>query len=122
MNCVYPAIFTHNDDGSYTIIFPDLPGCVSEGKNLSNALYMANSALTQWIEYLVDEQGELPAPSDYKKLQPSVNQFTNLIRAEIRDNHAVRRTVSIPAWMDAKASAAGISLSKILQEALTARL
>lgn len=49
-------------------------------------------------------------------------RIVNLVRAEIRDNHAVRRTVSIPNWLDVKAADAGISLSKILQEALKARL
>ena len=47
---VYPAVFhLKADDGSYTITFPDLPGCITEGKSLENALYMAGVALTQWI-------------------------------------------------------------------------
>ena len=52
MEYVYPAIFHANNDGSFTITYPDLPACISEGKSLGNALYMAQSALTQWIEYL----------------------------------------------------------------------
>ena len=52
---VYPALFHKNDDNSYTITYPDLPGCISEGKSLENALYMAESALTQWMEYLSDK-------------------------------------------------------------------
>ena len=35
---VYPAVFHANEDGTYTIIFPDLPGCISEGKSLGNAM------------------------------------------------------------------------------------
>ena len=35
---VYPALFHKNDDNSYTITYPDLPGCISEGKSLENAL------------------------------------------------------------------------------------
>jgi predicted RNase H-like HicB family nuclease len=54
MEHTYPAIFHLNGDGSYTITFPDLPGCISEGKSLGNAIYMAQSALTQWIEYLTE--------------------------------------------------------------------
>ena len=60
MECIYPAVFHANDDGSYTITFPDLPGCISEGKSLGNALNMAQSALSQWIEYLMDENQEIP--------------------------------------------------------------
>ncbi|MBZ4653946.1 MAG: hypothetical protein JG781_1285 [Peptococcaceae bacterium] len=122
MDYIYPAIFEHNDDGSYTITFPDLPGCISEGKTLANALEMAQKALTQWIEYLLDENESIPEPSDIKNIILTNNQFANLVRAEIRDNRAIRRTVSIPSWLDEKASNAGLSLSKILQDALKDRL
>ncbi|MCR4442157.1 MAG: type II toxin-antitoxin system HicB family antitoxin [Peptococcaceae bacterium] len=122
MDYIYPAIFEHNDDGSYTITFPDLPGCISEGKSLSNAMDMAQKALTQWIEYLLDEKEPIPEPSDIKNIIPADNQFVNLVQAQIRDNRAVRRTVSIPGWLDAKATEAGLSLSKILQDALKERL
>ena len=45
MEYVYPAIFHKNKDGSYSIVYPDLPGCISEGKTLANALIMVQSAL-----------------------------------------------------------------------------
>lgn len=122
MEYIYPAIFEQNNDGSYTIIYPDLPGCISEGKSLGNAMDMAQRALSQWIEYLLDENATLPNPSDIKAIKPLENQFVNLIRAEIRDTRAVRRTVSIPGWLDVKAADAGISLSKVLQDALKERL
>lgn len=122
MEYVYPAIFEQNDDNSYTITFPDLPGCISEGKSLANALYMAQSALTQWIEYLLDEKESIPNASQIQNINLTKNQFANLVRADIRDNRAIRRTVSIPGWLDVKASEAGISLSKILQDALKERL
>ena len=63
---VFPAVFHANDDGSYTIVFPDLPGCISEGKSLENALYMAQSALTQWVEYLTDCKEAIPEASSSK--------------------------------------------------------
>ncbi len=122
MEYVYPAIFELNDDGSYTITFPDLPGCISEGKSLTNAIYMAQSALTQWLEYLLDEKENLPTPSPIKNIGVSEVQFVNLVRADVRDSRAVRRTVSIPGWLDIKASEAGISLSKVLQDALKTKL
>ena len=89
---IYPAKFHLNhDDGSYTITFPDLPGCITEGKTIGNALYMAQDALRVWLQYTLD-------------------------------NRAVRRTVSIPKWMDEQVSSAGISLSRVLQDALKERL
>ena len=122
MEYVYPAIFELNHDGSYTITFPDLPGCISEGKSLTNAIYMAQSALIQWLEYLLDEKENLPTPSPIKNIGVSEEQFVNLVRADVRDSRAVRRTVSILGWLDIKASEAGISLSKVLQDALKTKL
>ena len=122
MEYIYPALFEQNGDGSYTITYPDLPGCISEGKSLGNAMDMAKKALTQWIEYLLDENETIPEPGDIKTIKPLENQFVNLIQTVIHDNRAVRRTVSIPGWLDVKAADAGISLSKILQDALKERL
>lgn len=119
---VYPAIFHSNDDGSYTITFPDLDGCISEGKSLGNAMYMAQAALTQWIEYLTDKKQDIPEASNLKDVNPAADEFVSLIRADIKDGRAVKRTVSIPKWMDDQVSEAGLSLSRVLQDALKEKL
>ena len=115
---VYPAVFHPNDDGSYTITYPDLPGCISEGKSLGNAVYMAQTALTQWIEYLTDKKQSIPSASDLKSIDLSPEEFVSLIRADVKDGRAVKRTVSIPKWMDDKVTETGLSLSRVLQDAL----
>ncbi len=119
---VYPAIFHSNEDGSYTIAYPDLPGCISEGKSLGNAIYMAQSALTQWIEYLTDKKQPIPLASDFENIKITQEEFINLIRIDIKDSHAVKRTVSIPKWMDDKVIESGLSLSRVLQDALKEKL
>lgn len=119
---VYPAVFHPNDDGSFTITYPDLPGCISEGKSLGNAMYMAQTALTQWVEYLADKKQIIPPASDPKGITTDLNDFVNLIRADVKDCRAVRRTVSIPKWMDDKVIETGLSLSRVLQDALRERL
>ena len=119
---VYPAIFHPNDDGSYTITYPDLPGCISEGKSLGNAVYMAQTAMTQWIEYLTDKKQSIPSASDLKSIDLSPEEFVSLIRADVKDGRAVKRTVSIPKWMDDKVTETGLSLSRVLQDALKERL
>ena len=95
---VYPALFHPNEDGTFTITYPDLPGCISEGKSLGNAMYMAQSALSQWIEYLLDKKQEIPPASQAKDIPTEANDFINLIRADVKDGRAVKRTVSIPKW------------------------
>lgn len=119
---VYPAIFHSNDDGSYTITFPDLAGCISEGKSLGNAMYMAQAALTQWIEYLTDKKQDIPDASNLKDVNPDADEFVSLIRADVKDGRAVKRTVSIPKWMDDQVSESGLSLSRVLQDALKEKL
>lgn len=120
---VYPALFHFNQsDSSYTITYPDIPGCISEGKSLENALYMAQDVLRVWLQYALDEKDAIPAPSALQQITAGPDEFVNLIRANVKDTRAVRRTVSIPKWMDEQVSAAGISLSCILQEALKERL
>ena len=122
MEYVYPAIFHKNEGESYTVIYPDLPGCISEGKNLGNALYMAQSALKQWIGYLTDKKLEIPPASALEDIKTSADELINLICAEVKDSKAVKRTVSIPKWMDEKAIQSGLSLSRVLQDALAERL
>jgi predicted RNase H-like HicB family nuclease len=122
MEYVYPAIFHRNEDESYTITYPDLPGCISEGKTLGNAMYMAQSALTQWIGYLADKKQKIPNASPVKKIKTANDDFVNLICAEVRNARAVKRTVSIPKWMDDKVIQSGLSLSRVLQDALGERL
>lgn len=118
---VYPAIFHPNEDGSFTITYPDLPGCISEGKSLGNAMYMAQSALTQWIEYSTDKGHPIPPASHPNNITTTQDEFVSLIRADIKDGRAVKRTVSIPKWMDDQVSESGLSLSRVLQDALKER-
>ena len=122
MQYYYPVIFHKNKDESYTVIFPDLPDCISEGKNLGNALFMAQSALKQWLGYLVDKEQEMPSPGALKDIKTSAYELVNLICAAVKEGRAVKRTVSIPKWMDDKVVQSGLSLSRVLQDALTEKL
>ncbi len=122
MDYIYPAVFHVNNDGSYTITYPDLPGCVSEGKSLGNALDMAQSALSQWLGYLAHKDMVIPGASPARDIHIEDGEFVNLVCAKAEDTRAVRRTVSIPKWMDDKATKSGLSLSRILQSALKEHL
>ncbi len=120
---IYPAVFHLNEeDGSYTIRFPDLPSCITEGKDLANALYMAQDLLTQWAAYCESRKEPLPPASKLENVACEQGEFVNLVRAVVRDDRAVRRTVSLPKWLDEQVAAAGLSLSRVLQDALKERL
>jgi len=119
---VYPAVFKSNDDGSYTILFPDLPGCISEGKSLANAMYMAQSGLKQWIEYLNDKKLAIGKASAIEDIHTEAGEFTCYIYADVKEGRAVKRTVSIPKELDEKSIELGLSLSRILQDALNDKI
>jgi predicted RNase H-like HicB family nuclease len=122
LDFVYAAVFEPNDDGSYTVAFPDLPGCISEGKDLPDALRMAERALSQRIEYMGDMNLPSPVQTDISAVKAGKGALVSLVCARLRDNKAIRRTVSIPKWMDEQASVEGLSLSRVLQDALKTRL
>ena len=122
MEYVYPAIFHDSGDAGYTVIFPDLPGCMTQGDSLSKAIRMAEKALTQWIEYLSDKKTAVPQASVIGSVAAEAGEFVTLIRVELKDSRAVRRTVSIPKWMDLRATEARLSLSRVLQDALSEKL
>lgn len=89
---------------------------------MGNAIFMAQTALTQWIEYLTDKEQPIPPASDLTAIQIDKGEFVNLVRTELKDNRAVRRTVSIPKWLDDKVVESGLSPSRVLQEALKEKL
>ena len=120
MEYVYPAVFHPNENGSYTITFPDLPGCISEGKSLPNALYMAQAALFDWASFMEEEGMPVPSASG-DRIALEEGEFINYMRAETKDSRAVRRNISIPRWMDEQVTKHGISLSRVVQDALSDR-
>lgn len=76
---VYPAVFHPNDDGSFLVAFPDLPGCITEGNSLAKALYMAQDALKQWIEAGRELGQLLPEPTLDGSIRAADREFVNLI-------------------------------------------
>ena len=124
---VYPAVFHPNaDDGSFTVTVPDLPGCITEGKDLANAIFMAGDAVSMWLWYAEEQREDIPAPTQ----TPAVTapEFVNYVYADTEEyrrknsNRAVKKTLSIPSWLNAQAEQAGVNFSQILQDALKERL
>lgn len=124
---VYPAIFHPNqDDGSFTVTVPSLPGCITEGKNLADAIDMAGDAVSMWLWAAEDQHEDIPAPEPPPEVTAS--EFVNYVCADTdeyrrkHDNRAVKKTLSIPSWLNDRAVQAGVNFSQILQEALKDRL
>jgi len=125
---VYPAIFEPNELGGYTVTFPDLPGCITEGDTLDEALKMAAEAMALHLYGLEEDGAEIPAPSNPAEVKipedASPSAFVTLVQARtepIRDemeNRAVKKTLTLPKWLNDAAEKAGINFSQVLQFAL----
>ena len=70
MKLVYPAVFTPYEDGSggYTVEFPDLPGCVTEGDDLAEAMFMAEDAASGWVLTELEDGQKVPRATDVRNV------------------------------------------------------
>jgi len=124
---VFPAIFTPVAEG-FAIRFPDLPGTNSQGKDMAEAIYMARDALASWLDYLLDENQPIPAPSKPNEISLEGGQFVTMIDVDMqayrrrKNSKAVKKTLSIPSWLNEEAEAQNVNFSAILQDALKAHL
>ena len=120
---VYPAIL-HKEDG-YWIEFPDLEGCQTYGSTLEETMELAQEALGLYLVSLIENKQPVPVPSDIGDIKTEEGRVTYVstdVDAYRRDTRAVKKMLSIPAWLAKEADAKNISLSKVLQEALKEQL
>lgn len=125
MYLIYPAIF-HHEDNSYWVEFPDLAGCHTFGETVEETMKNAKEALESHCLALLEEKEFLPKASDIRNIKPPADGFTSLVESDItaylQKNKAVKKTLTIPGWLNEKATECGINFSKTLQDALIEKL
>ena len=118
----YPAIFEKEETG-YFVNFPDIRPCYTEGKTLEEAVIMAKDVLESRIEVALEKEENLPSPSDIDTLE---GDRVMLIVADIENiksqTRFVKKTLSIPNWLNTAAEKEHINFSGVLQEALREQL
>ena len=120
---VYTAVLTKVPHG-YDVTVPDVPGCVTYGETLEDAIVSAKDALCGCLCVYEDEDVGLPAvhlPSDVPVEEGSFAALLDVDLDEYRrqtDTRAVRKNVSIPAWMATQVDKRGINCSQLLQDAI----
>lgn len=125
---IYPAVFHPEEVGGYSVDFPDLLGCVTEGDTLAEAIRMAEDALGIYMYTLKEEGEEAPAPSDPADVEVSGRDFVSLVEYDEveylkrTDSHSVKKTLTIPAWMDTLARENNLNFSNVLQNAIRREL
>lgn len=126
MKLVYPAVFTpyEDDSGGYAVEFPDLPGCVTGGDDMAEAVFMAEDAASGWVLTELEDGKAAPKATEIKEVAHGADQFVSLIALDMDayaakyGSNAVKKTLTIPAWLNTFVEQNGISCSKVLQEAL----
>ena len=122
MKAAYPAII-HQEDGGYWVEFPDLEGCFSDGDSLPDAISNASDALGGYLCYMMDRGLTAPVASDAKSIDAGNDLVTIVITDPLsykRNTKAVKKTLTIPEWLNEEAEKRHINFSSVLQAALIA--
>lgn len=134
MLSIYPACFYKEKDGSYSVIFPDLDHLSTCGDTLENAMEMAVDCLAGFL-YTAKQDGENAVPpSEIESIDVNAeydeyeSAFVNMVAVDVAEyakkhfEKSVKKTLTIPAWLNDRAEQANINFSAVLQEALKQRL
>lgn len=123
MKKIYPIILTPGTDFGYVVYVPDFD-INTEGKDLEDALFMANDAICLMGNDMEDDNKPLPQASRPENVTLADNETLALIEADFsdyrrkHDKRTIRKNCTIPSWLNEAASKAGLNFSKILQDGL----
>lgn len=120
---VYPAIF-HNEDDAYWVEFPDLEGCHTFGNSITETMEAAQEALAGYLLTLLEQNKTIASPSDISTFHTD-DGFSSLVSCDInqyKDTKAVKKTLTIPSWLNDRAMSMGLNFSQVLQEALLSKI
>lgn len=127
---IFPAVFDPAEDGEvgYTVTFPDLPGCITEGDTVEEAMGMAREAMELWLWDTEQSSEPIPSPTPPQDIDLPHGAFVMLVSAwmtDVRDemaSKAVKKTLTIPKWLNDEAERNQVNFSQLLQVALKERL
>ena len=125
MTKVYPAIIHKESDGLW-LEFPDLEGCFTQGDSLEELMENAEEALGGYLAVKMEYDEEVSNPSDIRDIHESSDGLKTYVSVDVnkyhKDTRAVKKMLSIPAWLANEADKRHYSLSKVLQEALLEKI
>ena len=119
----FPAILSYNDDG-ISIEFPDLPGCLPCAGTTEEAVANARDAMGLHLWGMEADSDPIPTPTSITELDLQPNEIPLMVEAfmppirEKQNNRYVKKTLSIPAWLNAEAERLGVNFSQLLQSSL----
>jgi predicted RNase H-like HicB family nuclease len=128
MKHTYTAVFTPEKNGLISVSFPDLQGCYTSGDDIADAIFMAQDVLCLTLYDLEQDNSPIPKASNQHDIEVLANQFTSIIAVDtdvyhrFYENKSIKKTLTIPMWLNERAERENINFSGVLQEALKARL
>jgi predicted RNase H-like HicB family nuclease len=128
MKYLFPAILTPENNGLYSVEFPDIEGCYSQGNSLADAVHMASDALALMLTDMEDRKDPIPTSTSPDEIAHTPEQIVTLVYADTVDyrrkynNRSMNITLTLPTWLNTMAKQANINFSQTLQEALKAKL
>lgn len=120
----YPALFHKAEEGGFWVTFPDLPECMTQGDDMQDAYEMASDALGLAIVSRQENHEPLPSPSEPDAIPAETDSFCVVIEFDLlsyqrkHNSKAVKKTLSIPEWLNQAAIEMNINFSQVLQDAL----
>ena len=118
----YPAIFHIAEEGGFWVEFPDMPECMTQGDDMAQAYEMAVEALGLAITSRLEEKEVIPAASQLDEINVD-DGFLVIVEFDLLEyKKAVKKTLSIPEWLNEEAIRMGLNFSQVLQEALMAKM
>lgn len=124
----YPALFHKAEEGGFWVSFPDIPECLTQGDDMEQSYEMAVEALGLSLSGYEQENLPFPVASDPTTITPEPDSYLVVIEFDMlaykkrTNSRAVKKTLSIPAWLNEAAMAKGINFSQVLQEALLTKV
>ncbi len=123
----YPAVFQKEDVG-YSVWVPDIQGCISQGDTFSEAVEYITEAIGLYLETYADNNISIPKPSSPESIKAENGQFVSMVAfdpAEYETKYstkAIKKTLTIPTWLNTMAEKNNVNFSAILQTALMEKL
>lgn len=124
LNLTYMAVLEPSSDGSYSVFFPDLPGCFSYGSNLEEAQRMATETASLHVYGMECDNEEIPTPSVNLSKEDTegnvIMQITihpDLFRMK-KDSERIKTNITLPAWLKRIAEEKKVNYSRLLETAL----
>ncbi|MCL1808675.1 MAG: type II toxin-antitoxin system HicB family antitoxin [Clostridiales bacterium] len=128
MKYAYTAIISPEENGSFSVRFPDLPGCYTSGDDMPDAVHMAQDALCLWLYDMEQDKKSIPCAAKQHDIHTESNEFTSVVAVDTEtyrryyENKSVKKTLTIPMWLNEQAERANINFSQTLQRAIKTEL